>query len=109
MHLASIIIIGLTQSLLHDVFPSSFWYFPASQFLQELWPIWSLYLPLVQKSQTVAVPLSWVPVGQLVASSVQLEEPATLNLPLEHDSHESSEVCAVWSLKVPYGHDLQED
>jgi len=37
MHLASSVSTqGLTQLLLHDVFPSSFWYSPTSQLLQDV-------------------------------------------------------------------------
>ena len=35
----------------------------------------SLYLPVPQISQTVSVPLAYVPLGQLVLSNLQLDAP----------------------------------
>ena len=62
--------------------------------VSEVCPIASLYLPATQKSQTVAVPLANVPLGQVVASYSQLDEPARLNLSVAHGLHV---FCPVWS------------
>ena len=60
-------------------------------------PIASLYLPATQEVQA-AVPLAYVPLGQVVASYSQLDVPARLNLSVAHGLHV---VCPVWSWYVP--------